>query len=228
MAEQRTHLASYPVLARDGSLWHIECPLRVQSTPGGDFDAAAQWLPLAARSRLLPQLDLHAVQLALAAITADGVPRGINLALASLSDGAFTTQLRQLLGNAPRACHQLSLEVGESAAVEHFALVQAFAALVRSLGARFGLEHAGHHLHRVERLYELGLDYVKLDASLVRGVANDEAAHRFVEGSVTLLRALAVSVCAEGVDDAHDAQVLWDCGVDAITGPWASAQRPTS
>jgi diguanylate cyclase (GGDEF)-like protein len=228
MAEQRTRLASYPVLARDGTLWQIECPLRVQCTPGGDFDAAAQWLPLAARSRLLPQLDLHAVQLALAAIAADGVPRGINLALASLADGAFTTQLRQLLGNAPHACHQLSLEVGESAAVEHFALVQAFAALVRSLGARFGLEHAGHRLHRVERLYELGLDYVKLDASLVRGVANDEAAHRFVEGSVTLLRALAVSVCAEGVDDAQDAQVLWDCGVDAITGPWASAQRPTS
>jgi EAL domain-containing protein (putative c-di-GMP-specific phosphodiesterase class I)/GGDEF domain-containing protein len=225
MAEQRTRLVSYPVLARGGALWQLECPLRIQRLPGAEFESAAQWLPLAARSHLLPQLDLHAVHLALLAIAADGAPRGINLALASLADGAFTTQLRQLLGDAPRACKQLSLEVGESAAVEQFTLLQAFAAMVRPLGVRFGLEHAGHRLHRIERLYELGLDYVKLDASLVRGVAFDEAARRFVEGSVTLLRALAVSACAEGVDDADDARVLWDCGIDAITGPWASAQR---
>lgn len=224
VADQRTHLVTYPVLARDGALWQLECPLRVQRTPGGEFESAAQWLPLAARSRLLPQLDLHAVQLALAAIAEDGKPRGVNLALASLSDGAFTTQLRKLLGDAPRACRQLSLEVGESAAVDQFALLQAFAALVRPLGVRFGLEHAGHRLQRVERLFELGLDYVKLDAALVRGVAGDDAARRFVAGSVTLLHALAVSVCAEGVDDDADAQLLWACGVDAITGPWASAQ----
>ena len=226
VAERRTRLVSYPVLSRDGALWHFECPLRVQRTPGGEFESAAQWLPMAARSRLLPQLDLHAVQLALAAIAADGVPRGINLALASLADGAFTTQLRRLLGDAPRACTQLSLEVGEVAAAEQFALTQAFAALVRPLGVRFGLEHAGHRLHRIERLYELGLDYVKLEAALVRGVAHDEAARRFVAGSATLLHALAVTVCAEGVDEAADAQALWECGVDAVTGPWASAQRP--
>ncbi len=225
MAERRTRLMAYPVITRDGALWQLECLLRVQREPGGDFETAAQWLPLAARSRLLPQLDLHAVQLALGAIAADGRPRGINLALASLADGAFTTQLRRMLGDAPRACAQLSLEVGEAAAVEQFALLQAFAAMVRPLGVRFGLEHAGHRLHRVERLYELGLDYVKLDAALVRGVASDGAARRFVAGSVTLLHALAVSVCAEGVDDAHDAAVLWACGVDAITGPWVGAQR---
>ena len=45
----------------------------------------------------------------------------------------------------------------------------------------------------------------------------------FIAGSVTLLHALSVSVCAEGVDADTDAQALWACGVDAITGPWASA-----
>lgn len=225
MVERRTRLISYPALDRQGALWHLECPLRVQLVAGGEFAAAAQWLPLAARSRLLPQLDLHTVQLALAAIAGDGMPRGVNLALASLADGAFETQLRCLLGDAPQAAARLSLEVGECAAVDQFALLQAFAAMVRPLGVRFGLEHAGHQLQRVERLYELGLDYVKLDAALVRGVAADESARRFVSGSVVLLHAMAVMVCAEGVDDALDAQTLWGCGVDAITGPWATAQH---
>jgi EAL domain-containing protein (putative c-di-GMP-specific phosphodiesterase class I) len=41
---------------------------------------------------------------------------------------------------------------------------------------------------------------------------------------VALLRALPVTVCAEGVEDAGDAQALWECGVEAITGTWASAR----
>ena len=224
LAERRARLAEYVVLDRGGAVSHLECPLRLQLGHDGAFESAARWLPLASRSRMLPAIDLLAVRLALTAIAADGRARAINLALASLSDGAFTTQLRQLLVDSPRGARGLWLEVGESAALGHFELVRAFASLVRPLGVRFGLEHAGHQLYRAPRLYELGLDYVKLDVALVRGAARDDAARRFVAGSVALLRALPVTVCAEGVDDADDAQALWECGVEAITGPWASAR----
>jgi EAL domain-containing protein (putative c-di-GMP-specific phosphodiesterase class I)/GGDEF domain-containing protein len=224
LAERRARLAEYVVLDRGGAVSHLECPLRVQLGHGGTYESAARWLPLASRSRLLPAIDLLAVRLALTAIAADGRARAVNLALASLSDGAFTTQLRQLLVDMPRGARGLWLEVGESAALGHFDLVRAFASLVRPLGVRFGLEHAGHQLYRAPRLYELGLDYVKLDVALVRGAAKDDAARRFVAGSVALLRALPVTVCAEGVDDADDAAALWECGVEAITGPWASAR----
>jgi diguanylate cyclase (GGDEF)-like protein len=226
LAERRARLAEYVVIDRGGAVSHLECPLRLQLGHDGAFESAARWLPLASRSRLLPAIDLLAVRLALTAIAADGRARAINLALASLSDGAFTTQLRQLLVDMPRGARGLWLEVGESAALGHFELVRAFASLVRPQGVRFGLEHAGHQLYRAPRLYELGLDYVKLDVALVRGAARDDAARRFVAGSVALLRALPVTVCAEGIDDADDAQALWECGVEAITGPWASARMP--
>lgn len=224
LTERRARLAEFVVIDRGGALSHLECPLRLQLTPGGAFESAARWLPLALRSKLLPAIDLFAVRLALTAIAADGRERAVNLALASLSDGGFTTHLRQLLVDSPRGARGLWLEVGEGGAVGHFELLRAFAALVRPLGVRFGLEHAGHQLYRSPRLYELGLDYVKLDVALVRGAARDDAVRRFVAGSVALLRALPVTVCAEGIDDGDDAQALWQCGVEAITGPWASGR----
>ncbi len=222
--ERRARLAEYVVLDRGGALSHLECPLRIQLGKDGAFESAARWLPLASRSKLLPAIDLLAVRLALTAIAADCRARAVNLALASLADGAFAAQLRQLLADSPRGARGLWLEVSEAAALGHFELVRAFAALVRPLGVRFGLEHAGLQLYRAPRLYELGLDYVKLDVALVRGAAKDDAVRRFVAGSVALLRALPVTVCAEGVDDADDAAALWECGVEAITGPWASAR----
>jgi EAL domain-containing protein (putative c-di-GMP-specific phosphodiesterase class I) len=220
----RARLVEYPVIDAQGALVHLECPLRVQLDEAGAFEPAARWLPLAQRSRLMPALDALAVQLALAAIAADGRPRAVNLALASLADGGFSARLRERLAAAPEAAAKLWLEVGEGAAFGHFELLRAFAALVRPLGVRFGLEHAGHALYRTPRLVEIGLDFVKLDAALLRGVASDEAVRRFVAGSVALLAALPALVCAEGVVEDADAQALWACGIEAITGPWASAR----
>jgi len=96
---------------------------------------------------------------------------------------------------------------------------------VRPLGARFGLEHAGERLTRVERLFEAGLDYVKLDASIVRDTASDPRRADFVKGLVTMLHTLSVQVFAEGVSDAADARVLWACGMDGLTGPWVRLPR---
>jgi diguanylate cyclase (GGDEF)-like protein len=227
LAERRARLAEFVVVDRGGALLHLECPLRLQLARDGMYESAARWLPLALRSRLLPAIDLLAVRLALTAIASDGRERAVNLATASLADGAFAAQLRQLLADSPRGARGLWLEVSEGASAGRLDLLRAFAAMVRPLGVRFGLEHAGHLLYRTPRLYELGLDYVKLDAALVRGAARDEAVRRFVSGSVSLLRALPVLVCAEGVDDAADAAALWECGVEAITGPWASGRPLT-
>ena len=93
---------------------------------------------------------------------------------------------------------------------------------VRPLGVRVGLEHAGERLSKIDRLYELGLDYVKLDAALCAGVAGNGAARDFIRTTTALLKALSMQVLAEGVRDAADAEALWGCGIDAVTGPWAS------
>jgi EAL domain-containing protein (putative c-di-GMP-specific phosphodiesterase class I) len=59
-------------------------------------------------------------------------------------------------------------------------------------------------------------------------VASDAARAAFVRGLVIMLRSLALKVYAEGVNDAMDVQALWDCDVDGITGPWATAQIGSS
>jgi EAL domain-containing protein (putative c-di-GMP-specific phosphodiesterase class I) len=224
LAMGRAQLVSYPVLDARGQLVHLECPLRLQLDPHGPMEPAARWLPLATRSRLTASVDAQALSLALHDIGADGRARGINLAAASLADGAFAPHVRHVLGEAPQLASRLWIEVDEGVALSRFDAVQEFGRLLRPLGVRFGLEHAGQRLHQIERLYELGVDYVKLDASLCRGVAGNEAARDFVKSTVTLLHALSVQAQAEGVVEEADALALFACGVDAVTGPWASAR----
>jgi EAL domain-containing protein (putative c-di-GMP-specific phosphodiesterase class I) len=114
--------------------------------------------------------------------------------------------------------------VPETAAVEHFARLQQLSRELRPLGAKLGLEHAGNRLGEVPALYEVGLDYVKLDGAVVARVAHDRDRADFVRGLVVMLHGLALQVVAEGVNDADTAEALWRLGLDGITGPWASAQ----
>ncbi len=217
---ERARLASFPVVDRAQRLIHLECPLRLQLEPDGAFEVAGDWLPLAVRTRMTPAIDALALSLALRAIEEDGQARCINLSPASLADSGFAARLCSLLAAHPTAARKVWLEVGESAAAEQFELMRELSRQVRPLGARFGLEHAGERLSRVERLFEASLDYVKLDASIVRDTGTDPRRADFVKGLATMLHTLSVQVFAEGVGGDTDAQALWACGMDGLTGPW--------
>lgn len=223
LAQGRARLVEFPVVDRRHQVVQLECPLRLQLELQGVYEVAGRWLPLAIRNRLTARVDEHAVGLALQAIAGDGRPRCVNLSPASIGDSGFGARLREVLQAAPKAARNLWLEVAETAAAEHFDWVQDLGRKLRPEGVRFGLEHAGTRLARIDRLYEAGLDYVKLDAAVVCGISADASRASHVHGLVTMLHGLALQVIAEGVDDAQDALALWDCGVDAITGPWASA-----
>lgn len=224
LKERRARLSQFPLLDREGRLLHLECPLQLQLEADGPFEPATRWLPLAVRSRLTAEVDLLAVSLALEAINRDGQARCVNIAPASLLDGGFVARVREQVFQAPQAARKLGLELAETAAVQHFDLLLEMGRQLRPLGVKLGLEHAGAGLAQVDRLYQAGLDYVKLDASVVSGVSGDAARAAFVRGMLVMLRSLALKVYAEGLRDGMDVQALWDCEVDGVTGPWATAQ----
>lgn len=222
LEQQRVRLMEFPVLNARRQLVHLECPLRLQLENDGVFEPAARWLPLAARSRLTGDVDERALMLALHAARHDGQSRCVNLSPASLTDSGFAARLRARLWTAPQAAKLIWLEVDESAAVEHFDLLRELGRQLRPTGVRFGIEHAGERLGQIPRLFEAGLDYVKLDASVTGGVGRDDHRALFVRSTVTLLHGLSIQVYAEGVSDSRDASRLWDCGIDGATGPWIS------
>ena len=219
---ERVRLMEFPVLNVQRQLLHLECPLRLQLETQGDFEPAARWLPLAVRSRLTGAIDERALSLALQVAEHDGLPRCVNLSPASLLDSAFAARVRALLWAKPQAARLISLEVSEIAAVEHFELLRELGRQLRPTGARFGIEHAGERLGQIPRLFEAGLDYVKLDAAVIAGVGRDEHRALFVRSTAGLLHGLGIHVYAEGVSDAIDAARLWHCGIDGATGPWIS------
>ena len=225
LAELSAQLVDFPLVGRNGELVHHESPLRLRLGAEGALVSAAQWLPMARRAQLTADVDLLAIELALQAIAGDSQPRSINVSPSSLADSAFSTRVHGLVVAHPQAATKLSLELAEAGAVRQLHLVRELAEQLQGSGTRIGLEHAGERLGETRGLLEAGLDFVKLDASLLLGLATDAARTQHVAGTVRMLHGIGLRVYAEGVTDVDDAAALWSVGVDGLTGPVVQGPR---
>lgn len=216
--ESRVRLGAFPVVDPQGRLIHLECPLRVQVERGGEFLVARRWLAMATRSRLTPIVDLSAVNLALAAIAEDGQPRCVHVAPRSLVSQGFARALLTRLKAAGPSAARLSMEWTDVPDASMSPALREAVPAWRKLGVRVGVEHAGASPRSLPALKEIGIDYVKVDARHLLGVADDEAARSYVEGLVSLIHDLGLQAVAEGVTEARQLELLWGLGFDGATG----------
>jgi EAL domain-containing protein (putative c-di-GMP-specific phosphodiesterase class I) len=218
----RARLGEFPLVDASGALVHLECPLRVQLQDGGPYEAAALWLPMASRGRLTQRVDRTAAELALRAIEADGRPRCVHVASASLADPAFVREIERLLAAAGRAARSLSLELGPLAPADAQRLRGA-AALWRPHGVTLGIENAGDSLRQLLDVHAFGLDYLKVDARFVHGLARDATLAEYARQVAASARAIGVKAYASGIAEAADLARLWELGFDGATGPGVAA-----
>ena len=219
--EQRwVRLVSFPVSGLDGQLLHRECPLRLMFDEGGEWQPAGRFLPVAERLRLTPQLDLAAVALGLDELDAkpDLAGLAINLSASSIQLPGFRGELHALLKR-HSSTTRLWLEVSEAGALAHFDAFRALCLELKNVGCQMGIEHFGRQFSEIGRLHDLGLDYLKVDASFIRGLESNAGNQAFLKGLSSIAHGIGLTVIAEGVASEAEFRALTNVGFDGATGP---------
>lgn len=218
----QVQLAEFPVVDAVGGLLHLECPMRLRL--GGRFEPATTWLAVASRYRLMTQIDLAGIELALAACAADGTSRCVHVSAESLAAAGFVSAVRSRLEAAQAAAARLCIEISEVSFERLPPRLRNAGTVWRRCGARVGVEHAGAALRSLVRVGELDLDYVKVDPGFVHGIGHDAPQRERARGLVAFVHEMGARVIAEGVDDGDDLQALWELGFDGATGKAATRQ----
>lgn len=223
LEQKWVRLVSFPVMSLDGKLVHRECPLRLMFDERGEWQPAGKFLPVAERLKLTPQLDLAAVALGLDELEAKPQLNGlaINLSASSIYLPEFRSSLQKLLKRRT-GTERLWLEVAESGALTHFDAFKALCNDLRGMGCKLGLEHFGRQFSEIGRLYDLGLDYLKIDGSFVRGLDGNVGNKAFLKGLSTIAHSIGLRVIAEGVTNEADLKALSLVDFDGATGPAVS------
>ena len=103
---------------------------------------------------------------------------------------------------------------GEPASPE----VQALAAALRQRHFRFALEGFGSGRDSMGLLESVPLDFVKIDGTLIQGLATDPQLQLRVRTLVEAARKRNIQTIGERVEDANTMAVLWQLGVQYIQG----------
>jgi EAL domain-containing protein (putative c-di-GMP-specific phosphodiesterase class I)/GGDEF domain-containing protein len=217
LAENTFQADLYPVRTIQCSLIHNEEVIDL-SVDGTVFKTG-DYLPWAARLGLVGRMDYAAVQIALDRIKKGEGPVAVTISAQTLQDGHLVTQLMALLRANPDQVERLWLEVPEDAAMRNPAVFRAFCLAIKPFASKFGIKHAGPRFSSLGDLHDLGLDYLKVDTSLLRDIDQNEGNQSFVRSLVMLAHTLGFIVIAEGVDRLEQERVLADLGFDGLAGP---------
>lgn len=210
-------LARFPVVNARQEVVHYEAPSRLELD--GEWRSAGLFMPWIARLQLEDRLDLAVAERALALIDIEQQPLGINLSGRAVSDMAFIKALRQRLERAPEAAKMLWIELPESTALHDLSSFRLLCRELQPTGVKIGLEHVGSEFTRLADLHDLGLAFLKFDASLVHGIDQAFDQQTILRGMATLAHSLGILAIAEGVKTQEEALTLFELGLDGITGP---------
>ena len=179
----------------------------------------SEFIPPAERNDLLWQIDRWVVRAAakFAARTQPGC-LFVRLSEASAIDTSLLDWLDEQLRSIRVEPSQICVQITEDAAARHPKTVPLLASGLRSRGMRFALEHFGAGLDPLHLLQTLPMDFVKIDGSLMQGLAEDVLQQSKVRVLADAAHEKGVETIAERVEDANTMAALWQLGVQHVQG----------
>jgi diguanylate cyclase (GGDEF)-like protein len=216
----RLTLASYPVLSNKQEIIHYECPARLQLVEDGPWVPAGEFIAWTTQLGLVAQLDRLVLETAIKSLrNDDSKPIGLNVSASGMCDPNYHAAISKLMRTNTSIASKLWFEVAEHSVFQNLPKFEAFTKLVKSFGCKVGVEHVGTQISRLGELHDLDLDYIKVDASIIRDIDKNPGNKAFLKGICLIAHSIGLIAIAEGVQTKEELKALPALGIDAATGP---------
>jgi diguanylate cyclase (GGDEF)-like protein/PAS domain S-box-containing protein len=191
----------------------------------GEEIAALEFVPIAERHGLMLQIDQWVVLQALLTMsTRQKTDQEYGL-FVRLSDNSVTGTdkfvpwlLKQIKGYPVRP-DGLFLTFNETGLLDHAAQARQLFGDLKKLKIRTAISHFGASPQSLQLLEQLPVDFVRLDAAVIKALVNPKAGERVSE-TLKQARQKGVRIVAKQVTDAQTMAMLWTLGVHFIEGEY--------
>jgi EAL domain-containing protein (putative c-di-GMP-specific phosphodiesterase class I) len=168
-----------------------------------------EWFADASDLGLGPELELYAIQTAVAAL--DRLPSHAYMSI----NVSPTTALDPRLGAAIEpAADRLVVELTEHAQVNEYQTLLTAMATFREMGVRVAVDDAGAGYSSFQHILRLRPDIIKLDIELTRGINHDPARRALGVALVQFARDIQAAVTAEGIETESELETLRNIDVE--------------
>jgi diguanylate cyclase (GGDEF)-like protein len=177
------------------------------------------FIPIAEESGLIDELGTWTLRQACSAGRAwAGIRVSVNVSPAQFRNPNFDVVLSGILSQVGFAPERLELEVTETYLVANPNQASQSISAIRALGVSVALDDFGSGFSSIGYLRSFTFDKLKLDRSLIAGIAADRRVQRFVQATIAMADALDLDVVAEGVETEEEASLLRVAGCREFQG----------
>lgn len=183
----------------------------------GETIAAGRFLPWLERFGWTARLDLVMLDALLAQLPDHEGKVALSLSGITVRDPQALQQIYERLRLNPDVSGRLILELDEGqlpGAIE----LEAMTRKLRSLGVELGLQHFGGRFSMIGNLAKLGLAYLKVDGSFIRGIDQEGDKRLFIEAMQRAANSIDLPLIAERVETRGEWEVLQAMGVSGVQG----------
>lgn len=183
----------------------------------GDFIPPMEFLPIAKKTKLYTQITLEVIQQACHLFAQRNEPFSVNLSIEDINDSDVVQKIIHTI-IATDTAHQITFEILESEGIENYDSVANFITQAQSLGARIAIDDFGTGYSNFEHILKLNIDFIKIDGSLITGIASNLRHKIIVETISNFAQKIGAKTIAEFVSSEETYLTLKAIGIDYAQG----------
>lgn len=207
-----------PIVSLSGSsLPKYESLARILS-PDGRIESIVSYITLLDDARLSGVLLRQMLEKMFVIMESHAGEFSINLSSSDLDDSSTVNWIIQQLEASPQCASRLVFEILENHIIDDYAHIERFIHQVRPYGCKIAIDDFGSGYSNFARLLNLSIDYLKIDASLIRPLATDPNAHAIIATIVAFARTANIQTVAEFVSGKEIYDAVVALGIDYSQG----------
>lgn len=191
----------------------------------GNLVPPMKFLPIAKQTKLYPQITLEIVSQACNLFATRTEEFSMNVSDSDIRNVETVQEIIKIITNTGVAS-RVVFEILESEGIESYDDVSLFIEQVKALGAKIAIDDFGTGYSNFENILKLNVDYVKIDGSLIRGIANHQRHRIIVETIVDFARKIGAKTIAEFVSDEETYEAICTLGIDYSQGYFTGKPIP--
>ena len=115
-------------------------------------------------------------------------------------------------------CDKIVFEILESEEIENFEVMKNFIHEIKAFGCKIAIDDFGSGYSNFSHILELDVDYLKIDASLIKNITTNDSSKVIVQGIVDFSKRLDIKTIAEYVETKEGVDLLTKLGIDYVQG----------
>ncbi len=193
-----------------------ECLARIIQK-NGFIIAPIKFLEIAKKSKLYPQITKNIITKSFEFFKDKDYEFSINLSIEDILNENTVKFIIKKLEQFTNT-QKIVFEILESEKIDNYDELKNFIKKVKKFNCQIAIDDFGSGYSNFAHIYELNIDYLKIDASLVRYITTDINSKKITQTIINFAKDMELKTIAEFVENKDSLDMLEDMGADYIQG----------